>query len=73
MTDETRTAGGVPVVKAEPVGSPREPMILRGSWVSRVSKRGDYGVLETSTGLGLMADRDAALKLCMALGIEVRR
>jgi hypothetical protein len=77
MPEETMTAGGLPVVEAEPVPSEAAGLmttVFRGSWCSEgggVEKRGEYGVLRSRSGLTIMADRRATELLCLAHGIPL--
>lgn len=71
MPDQPMTAGGLPIVAAEPVPG-REPVLVRGDWVRGLSKRGEYAVLETVSAT-VMLDLGAVKRAWMALGQEIPR
>lgn len=77
MTDSQTSAVGVPIVTAEPVPSlPRATFLFSGEWVKNggfVGKRGDFGVLQSRSGLTVMVDRRGVELLAMALGLELKR
>jgi hypothetical protein len=69
MQETPMNATRPPVVPAEPVPG-RAPFIVRGEWARRVSKRGEYAVVETVSG-EVMVDRGGLDRLAMALGLVV--
>jgi hypothetical protein len=76
MPEETLTAGGLPIVPAEPVPEARHTFLFCGDWVRSggfVGKRGEFAVLQSKSGLTIMVDRKAVEVAAMALGIELPR
>lgn len=60
-------------VDAELAARPMAPTILRGDWVARTERRGEYAFLEKKSGGALMLDRKSVELACMALGIRFWR
>lgn len=60
-------------VDAELAAKPMVPAVLRGDWVERTERRGEYAFLEKKAGGALMLDRKSVELACMALGIRFWR
>jgi hypothetical protein len=77
MQEETMEAVGVPArvlpfVKAESVEG-RAPVVVLGAHVVKTRLRGGLAVIETDSGVTVMADARAARLLCIALGVALVR
>jgi hypothetical protein len=73
MPEETMTAGGLPIVPAEPVPGP-PTTLFRGSWCQdggMVAKKADFAVLQSRAGMTVYLDRRAVELAALALGLAV--